>query len=572
MHLLFLGEIRLAAFVAEHNLPFLVMDHLPQLITSVCKDSAIAKKIACGRTKTSAIIRKVAGKQSFEDLTEILKTNKFSLIVDESTDIATKKHVCLVVRYYDTETNNVKDDFFMLIKLVEADASSLYRHICEAFTSKQIPYKENLIGFASDGANVMMGEHHSVKALLLKDVPSLFIMKCICHSFHLCASYASEKLPKIVEDLTRDIYNYFGSSPKRTEHFVEFQTFCNVKIHKILHPSQTRWLSVHMVVSRILEQYEPLKLFFTDAVASNDVLAAENILTRLRDPVTKLFLQFLDFVLPVFNNLNKEMQSESPQIHAIYKRVSEVLKTLFDCFLDRTYLRNTSLENVDFKNPRNFLKIENMYFGASVTRTLPVLGAQISHHEIEFFRLRCLDFYLEGCQQIINRFPLKNNILKEFEFLNPEEVKLGNISSLVNIAALFPNLIKDTDLQSLDTEWRLLRNLKDIKDYENNMETFWLKIKRLKYGDDSPMFPFLGKFITHLLCLPHSSANVERVFSAVNLIKTKQRNKLNTKSINGLLHTKRYIGKQNCYNFKIDQKLYARMSKSMYDTESGEES
>jgi hypothetical protein len=77
-------------------------------------------------------------------------------------------------------------------------------------------------------------------------------MKCICHSFHLCASYACQKLPRYIEDLTRDIYNYFGSSPKRISEFENFQNFCNIKIHKILHPSQTRWLSVLSVVSRIL--------------------------------------------------------------------------------------------------------------------------------------------------------------------------------------------------------------------------------------------------------------------------------------------------------------------------------
>jgi len=42
------------------------------------------------------------------------------------------------------------------------------------------------------------------------------------------------------------------------------------KIHKILHPAQTRWLSVESVVVRIFEQYEVLKLFFIDASVSSD--------------------------------------------------------------------------------------------------------------------------------------------------------------------------------------------------------------------------------------------------------------------------------------------------------------
>lgn len=45
-----------------------------------------------------------------------------------------------------------------------------------------IPYKKNLVGFASDGANVMFGANNSVKKLLENDVPDPFVMKCLCHS------------------------------------------------------------------------------------------------------------------------------------------------------------------------------------------------------------------------------------------------------------------------------------------------------------------------------------------------------------------------------------------------------
>lgn len=44
--------------------------------------------------------------------------------------------------------------------------------------------------------------------------PHLFVLKCVCHSFHLCASYACLKLSREPETLIRD--NYFNNSPKRT--------------------------------------------------------------------------------------------------------------------------------------------------------------------------------------------------------------------------------------------------------------------------------------------------------------------------------------------------------------------
>lgn len=84
---------------------------------------------------------------------------------------------------------------------------------------------------------------------------------------------------------------------KKVLDFQEFQIFCSVKLHRILHPTQTRWLSVHSVLNRILEQYEPLRLYFTDAGSQQDVLATENILFRLNDPTRRLlFLVFLSYV------------------------------------------------------------------------------------------------------------------------------------------------------------------------------------------------------------------------------------------------------------------------------------
>lgn len=187
-----------------------------------------------------------------------------------------------------------------------------------------------MIGFAAYGASMMMGVRHSLSSMLKSDIPNLFIMRCVCHSLHLCTSYACKKLPRWVEDMACDIYNYF-LSPKQTAAFKDFQEFANVTPHKLLHPCQTRWLSLHIVVKRLLEQLPALKLFFTQAALEYRLLSAESILQKLQDPFSKLYLEFLDHVLPMFSDLNKEMQSENPKIYTLHNRVSAVLHTILDC-------------------------------------------------------------------------------------------------------------------------------------------------------------------------------------------------------------------------------------------------
>lgn len=92
------SEIRIAAFVVEHNIPINVMEHFLDLIRAVCPDSEVAKNITCGRTKTTKLISEVLGKSDLDIMVEAMQTNKFSLTVDESTDKGTKNHLAVIVR------------------------------------------------------------------------------------------------------------------------------------------------------------------------------------------------------------------------------------------------------------------------------------------------------------------------------------------------------------------------------------------------------------------------------------------------------------------------------------------
>ncbi|GBP15877.1 Zinc finger protein 862 [Eumeta japonica] len=231
---------------------YFIVNHvgdLKKLIVNVCSDCEIAKEITFEKTKAQAIVTNVTGKLSHTELVKTLQTEKFSLIVDESTDKSTTKHLALIAR---TAVDfNVEDQFLCLIPIVDGTATALHNACKEYFDKENIPYKENMIGFAADGANTMFGSHHSLSTLFANEIPHLFMMKCICHSFHLCASYACKTLPRGVEDFARDVYNYIQNSPKRLGDYQQFQSFLDIKPHKLLHPAQTRWLSLLPVVKRL---------------------------------------------------------------------------------------------------------------------------------------------------------------------------------------------------------------------------------------------------------------------------------------------------------------------------------
>jgi len=75
----------------------------------------------------------------------------------------------------------VRNNFLCLLQIASATAENIFEKIITFFTEHNVPYQSNLVGFASDGANTMFGNRHSVKTLLEEDVPGIFVMKCICH-------------------------------------------------------------------------------------------------------------------------------------------------------------------------------------------------------------------------------------------------------------------------------------------------------------------------------------------------------------------------------------------------------
>ena len=51
------AETILYNMLVQHNLPFLLMDHLPGLIVHAIPDSKIAKEVNFARTKSTAIVK-----------------------------------------------------------------------------------------------------------------------------------------------------------------------------------------------------------------------------------------------------------------------------------------------------------------------------------------------------------------------------------------------------------------------------------------------------------------------------------------------------------------------------------
>lgn len=187
--------------------------------------------------------------------------------MDFETDVNVHKQLAIMVEFYDVGKSqtivelldlaqcedgkiaSILKKFASFTETNEYSAGKVYNFCFEAkYIIKSLLYFKlnfffRFVGSSADTCNTMFGRNHSVTSLLKKNFPRLLAVKYSCHSFHLCASYASKNLPLFLKTSLRWFYNHFSRRSGRRKVFAEFQKCVNVEPHAKLKNSDTRWLA-----------------------------------------------------------------------------------------------------------------------------------------------------------------------------------------------------------------------------------------------------------------------------------------------------------------------------------------
>ena len=572
------AEILWTACMAEHNIPMRVAKHIVEVAARAYPDSKIAQEVTLGKTKATGIVKNVIGKCHFEELAQQLRTTKFSVIIDESTDIGTIKTLAICVRFLDNGKNAIITRFWKLVQVFSsnepnsavqgATAERLYQSMIDTFKIADVPL-DNIIGFASDGCNVMFGAQNSVTSRIKEQLPGVILNKCICHSLHLCASEACKNLPQECEDLARNIYAYFKHSSKRQAQLQEYQEFFETNPHKILRPSQTRWLSLKEVVDRILEQWQPLIAFFTMEAFQNNI-KADQILFQLKDPSLKVYFEFMSYFLPKFTNTNKLFQSDKVVVNALDSRMTDLYRQLLMAYMDNARIRGRELKDIDPSDERMFSPLENIYLGVNVNNAFGILIKD--KREICNVKQRCRSFLIAACLEIKKRYSFGDVVVPKLGLLTPRIALQANearFNSFVELVSSLPRIIRNkNEIQRLVDLYRKLPDACFPKEWvELEVDKFWISVRDYTNLLDEQEFKELGQFALATLVFPHSSAACERVFSKINLMKTKTRNRLVTDTLNGMLLASECVQDTGCNKFNPSTKMINAMtSVNLYST------
>ncbi|KAK3931067.1 Zinc finger protein 862, partial [Frankliniella fusca] len=584
------AEIKLASFFVDTNVAFNASDKLVAVSKQAFKDSKIAKDVTLGRDKCNAIVRNVIAKTETELLVQDLKVSLFSIMVDESTEHCSDKSMCVVVRYIYSKTQKPRNTLLELVRLDARDCSAekLWAAFEKCLQDKEIPVT-NCVGMGCDSAAVMVGSNNSFWSRLKSACPWAILIPCSCHSSASVSSYACAKLPAYVEEHLRLLSKYLRGSPKRSAELQEFQQFHEEQTTKMVKPSATRWLVLHACVDKYLEMragrallgYFELRCFEDREKRDKD---AHKILAELKNPWTKAYMQFLSYTLNVMNEFNGLFQSRTTLIHKLYELSHNLMKTLCLNYLKPEVLDRLATINVS--HPDYLLPDDDIVLGPDCDETLQAIrppsetpeGRAQLKRDLAAFKKQCLGFYITAATEIQKRLPLKNEMMKEMSFLDPQvfldlSARSGGhgLKGLPLLTANFKDKLK-LDSSKLAFEWRRLPveitgRLKDKLLSAETVEDVWVEEKAMKTGAGDQMFPNLCKLADVVMIQPHSDAESERVFSIVTDVHSKKRNRLGAEALNAICVSRssfRSIG-IDCTTFQVGPNHLKKHNSSIYD-------
>ena len=179
-----------------------------------------------------------------EKLNDLLASPVFSILIDETTDIAVINEMAIYARFIDSDAH-VRTVFLKIVELANGCAETIEAALMAYLEEQSIPLSR-LVGFGSDGASVMIGKHSGVATRLKNKQPILTSIHCMAHRLALAAGQAGEKIRFIkntFKPTLRQLSYFYENSSVRSSGLKALQELLETPALKLKKPLDVRWLS-----------------------------------------------------------------------------------------------------------------------------------------------------------------------------------------------------------------------------------------------------------------------------------------------------------------------------------------
>lgn len=409
-----------------------------------------------------------------EQVLDKIKASRFFAIqCDESTDVA---HLCQLLVYSRfVDEGTVKEEILFSAALeTTAKAIDVFSKVHEFFQEYGLSW-EKLVGVCTDGAPAMIGSRSGFVKLVKEKNPAVTGTHCVIHR----QSLASKTLPGNLRsslNLAIKVVNFVKNSSLNSRLFAALCSDLGTDYKTLLFHTEVRWLSKGNMLSRLYELKDEVEIFLQKQ-------KQDKLYEAFREEDFQLSLAYLVDFFEAINNLNLKLQGRNTNIIAH----SDVIRA----FTEKIHLwkRKVQVGNFSSFSHLNELlsektKIEQYDVTKEVSSHLDSLAEEFIHY--------FPDVSMENSLWTLVQNPFNTDVELLLESLQEEAIDLKCDSSAK-------------------------------RDFETmKLEEFWVKYL--------PMYPKVGEEALRVI-LPFSSTYLcEAGFSALVVLKTKQRNRLDVEN------------------------------------------
>ncbi|XP_067122548.1 protein FAM200C-like [Centruroides vittatus] len=242
---------------------------------------------------------------------------KFSLQLDETTDVSSLSQLAVFVRYVKDDV--IKEDFLLCKPLTTKTKAADVKKLVDDFFKENNLSWDMVSAVCSEGAPAMLRRKSGFGALVKADASHIVVTHCILHRHALATKTMPPKLAEVLK-IVVECVNYVRNSALRHRIFKELCKEMGSEFEVLLYHSNVRWLSRGQVLNRVFALREELALFLqehqhghTDCFKNSEFI---------------LMLAYMADIFAALNYLNQQMQGSGVNIIETEKALKAFQKKL----------------------------------------------------------------------------------------------------------------------------------------------------------------------------------------------------------------------------------------------------